>query len=53
VISVPVEVETEGVGFLGERFARRKREDSLGEGERRMGEREKWVGVKNNKKKEN
>ena len=74
VISVPVEVEAEGVDFLGERFAREKREDSLGEGEgeredavnrdswekesdfwetqRSMGEGEKWVGGKNNKKKE-
>jgi hypothetical protein len=34
VISVPVKVEVEGVGFWGERFAREKREDSLGEGER-------------------
>jgi hypothetical protein len=34
VISVPVKVEAEGVGFLGERFARETREDSLGEGER-------------------
>jgi hypothetical protein len=34
VISVPVKVKVEGVSFLGERFAREKREDSLGEGER-------------------
>jgi hypothetical protein len=34
VISIPVKVEAEGVGFLEERFAREKREDSLGEGER-------------------
>jgi hypothetical protein len=35
VISVPVKVEAEGVGFLRERFAREKREDSLGEGKRK------------------
>jgi hypothetical protein len=29
-----MKVEAEGVGFLGERFAREKREDSLREGER-------------------
>jgi hypothetical protein len=34
MILVPVKVEAEGVGFLGERFARETREDSLGEGER-------------------
>jgi hypothetical protein len=34
VISIPVTVESEGVGFLGERFARGKIEDNLGEGER-------------------
>jgi hypothetical protein len=30
------EGEAEGVGFLGERFAREKREDSLGEGDREV-----------------
>jgi hypothetical protein len=35
VILVPVEVEAEDVGFLGERFVRGKRENSLGEGEKR------------------
>jgi hypothetical protein len=34
VITVPVKLVAEGVGFLGERFAKGKREDSLGEGER-------------------
>jgi hypothetical protein len=35
VISVPVKVEAEGVGFLEKRFAREKRTDNLGEGERK------------------
>jgi hypothetical protein len=30
------EGEAEGVGFLGERFAREKRKDSLGEGEKEV-----------------
>jgi hypothetical protein len=34
MILISAEVETEGMGFLGERFARGKRKDSLGEGER-------------------
>jgi hypothetical protein len=34
VISILVKVEAEGVGVLEERFAKEKREDSLGEGER-------------------
>jgi hypothetical protein len=33
-ITVPVKLEAKGVGFLGERFAREKRKDNLGEGER-------------------